>query len=244
MTLASGLSGSIPSLHPNLALLMGLVFEEGRRMSINFGCGVTTDTPQKYASCVAFRPHPGSILSLDLKFCLLCLNHEAFIDLSVTALVKASILSSRSSRLSALVGWEWERFSWFLIYWTGCSLDDWSKLAHSSGESYNINRLYLSKMNPKQSRIPNFFKRSSRSRHEDSSDSDDVSLSLPSKVKEKLDKKWKWTRVHDIEKAVYQPVNSVDVLQDLQSDMTLKMIRRSAVHELGVLMFDPEAYND
>ena len=26
--------------------------------------------------------------------------------------------------------------------------------------------------------------------------------------------------------------------------MTLKMIRRSAVHELGVLMFDPEAYND
>ena len=63
-------------------------------------------------------------------------------------------------------------------------------------------------------------------------------------MKEKLDKKWKWTRVHDIEKAVYQPVSSVDVLQDLQSDMTLKMIRRSAVHELGVLMFDPEAYND
>ena len=99
-------------------------------------------------------------------------------------------------------------------------------------------------MNPKQSMIPNFFKRSSRSRHEDSSDSDDVSLSLPSKVKEKLDKKWKWTRVHDIEKAVYQPVSSVDVLQDLQSDMTLKIIRKSAVHELGVLMFDPEAYND
>ena len=99
-------------------------------------------------------------------------------------------------------------------------------------------------MNPKQSRIPNFFNRSSRSRHEDSSDSDDVSLSLPSKVKEKLDKKWKWTRVHDIEKAVNQPVNSVDVLQDLQSDMTLKMIRKSAVHELGVLMFDPEVFND
>jgi hypothetical protein len=63
-------------------------------------------------------------------------------------------------------------------------------------------------------------------------------------VKEKLDKKWKWTRVHDIEKAVMQPVGSVDVLQDLQSDMTLKMIRKSAVHELGVLMFDPEVFND
>ena len=63
-------------------------------------------------------------------------------------------------------------------------------------------------------------------------------------MKEKLDKKWKWTRVQNIEEAVMQPVTSVDVLQDLEGDMTLKMIRKSAVNELGVLMFDPEAYND
>ena len=99
-------------------------------------------------------------------------------------------------------------------------------------------------MNPKQSRIPSFFKRSSSNGPDDSSDSDDASSSLPSKVKEKLDKKWKWTRVQNIEEAVMQPVTSVDVLQDLEGDMTLKMIRKSAVHELGVLMFDPEAYND
>ena len=59
-----------------------------------------------------------------------------------------------------------------------------------------------------------------------------------------MDRKWKWTRVQDIERAVMQPVTSVDVLQDLEGDMTLKMIRKSAVHELGVLMFDPESYND
>ena len=106
MALASGLSGSIPSLHPNLALLMRLVFEEGRRMSINFGCGVTMVTTQKYASCVAFRPHPGSILSLNNKCCLVCLYHESVIYSEVTTLVKPFILSLRSIRPSALVACE------------------------------------------------------------------------------------------------------------------------------------------
>ena len=53
-----------------------------------------------------------------------------------------------------------------------------------------------------------------------------------------------WTRVREITNAVNQRVNIWDVEEDLKQDKALKEIRRGAVRELGVLIFDPEQFAD
>ena len=53
-----------------------------------------------------------------------------------------------------------------------------------------------------------------------------------------------WTRVKDIETAVNQRVTIFDVEKDMESDKYLKLVRKNAAREPGILVFDPESFKD
>ena len=99
-------------------------------------------------------------------------------------------------------------------------------------------------MNFKQPTLTNFFRRKSGDNQESGSESDEVSEYVPSKSKSMYGQPMYWTRVRDVEVAAEQRVSVYDVEQDLQADKSLQQIRKGAVRDLGVVIFDPETFRD
>ena len=99
-------------------------------------------------------------------------------------------------------------------------------------------------MSFKQPTLTKFFKRKSGADQESGSESDDVSEYVPSKSKSMYGQPMYWTRVRDVEVAAEQRLAVYDVEQDLQADKSLQQIRKGAVRDLGVVIFDPDTFRD
>ena len=96
----------------------------------------------------------------------------------------------------------------------------------------------------KQPLLHNYFKRKSGDASGSESSSDEESLYAPSKSKRMYDTPMSWTRVKNIETAVNQRVTIFDVEKDMESDKYLKLVRKNAAREPGILVFDPESFKD
>lgn len=73
-------------------------------------------------------------------------------------------------------------------------------------------------------------------------DSDQESVYTPSPEKQKNTIPLQWTRVRDARRMINTRITAFDVEKDLETDQGLKAIRKGAVREDGVIIFDPDQY--
>lgn len=73
-------------------------------------------------------------------------------------------------------------------------------------------------------------------------DSDGESVYVPSKQKHGNTVPVQWTRVRNVEKMTNTRITVFDVEKDLAADEGLKAVRKGAVRQEGVVIFDPDEY--
>ncbi len=73
-------------------------------------------------------------------------------------------------------------------------------------------------------------------------DSDEVSAYTPSPEKSKNTIPPQWTRVKNVDQVVDRRITVFDVEKDMASDKSLQAIRKGAVRDETVMLFDPSEY--
>ena len=94
----------------------------------------------------------------------------------------------------------------------------------------------------KQRKLDHYYRRQDGDDSDSESGADDVSEYIPSKQKRLYDRPMSWTRVMLVSNSVRSSVGIFDIEEDLKSDKTLKQIRKAAIREAAVLLFDPDHY--
>ena len=75
---------------------------------------------------------------------------------------------------------------------------------------------------------------------EDSSDEDSVYTPTPMKSALKIPDQW--TRIVPLARARQRRMRIFDITKDLETDRTLKQIRKGSVREQGSMIFDPQEF--